>query len=153
MPDDRRGPLVIGALAAAAGAMVFLAAGDVLPVPDKTFGAPRWLAAVLGLGFFFGGSYIVSLVLPTPWMGRLLGAATILTFVTMGALLMTWQALTGGGAGRSFVSSGTGSFVLSRDATRLIVGAFFWIFALLMDAIALIAWVVALRVLLRRQSP
>jgi hypothetical protein len=84
MPDDRRGPLVIGALAAAAGAMVFLAAGDVLPVPpDKTFGAPRWLAAVLGLGFFFGGSYIVSLVLPTPWMGRLLGAATILTFVTM----------------------------------------------------------------------
>jgi hypothetical protein len=51
------------------------------------------------------------------------------------------------------MSSGTGSFVLSRDATRLIVGAFFWIFALLMDAIALIAWVVALRVLLRRQSP
>jgi len=141
MQADRRGPLVIGALAAAAGAVVFLAAGDVLPVPDKTFGAPRWLAAVLGLGFFFGGSYIVSLVLPTPWMGRLLGAATILTFVTMGALLMTWQALTGG------------SFVLSRDATRLIVGAFFWIFALLMDAIALIAWVVALRVLLRRQSP
>ena len=86
-------------------------------------------------------------------MGRLLGAATILTFVTMGALLMTWPALTGGGSGRSFVSSGTGSFVLSRDATRLIVGAFFWIFALLMDAIALIAWVVALRVLLRRQSP
>jgi len=153
MPADRRGPLVIGALAAAAGAVVFLAAGDVLPVPDKTFGAPRWLAAVLGLGFFFGGSYIVSLVLPTPWMGRWLGAATILTFVTMGALLMTWQALTGGGSGRSFVSSGAGSFVLSRDATRLIVGAFFWIFALLMDAIALIAWVVALRVLLRRQSP
>ena len=141
MPDDRRGPLVIGALAAAAGAMVFLAAGDVLPVPDKTFGAPRWLAAVLGLGFFFGGSYIVSLVLPTPWMGRLLGAATILTFVTMGALLMTWQALT------------AGSFVLSLDAPRLIAGAFFWMFALVMDPVALIAWVVALRVLLRRPSP
>ena len=141
MPDDRRGPLVIGALAAAAGAMVFLAAGDVLPVPDKTFGAPRWLAAVLGLGFFFGGSYIVSLVLPTPWMGRLLGAATILTSVTMGALLMTWQALT------------AGSFVLSLDAPRLIAGAFFWMFALVMDPVALIAWVVALRVLLRRPSP
>ena len=70
MPDDRRGPLVIGALAAVTGGVLFLAAGDVLPVPDKTFGAPRWLAAVLGLGFFFGGSYIVSLVLPTPWMGR-----------------------------------------------------------------------------------
>jgi len=141
MPDDRRGPLVIGALAAAAGAMVFLAAGDVLPVPDKTFGAPRRLAAMLGLGFFFGGSYIVSLVLPTPWMGRLLGAATILTFVTMGALLMTWQALT------------AGSFVLSLDAPRLIAGAFFWMFALVMDPVALIAWVVALRVLLRRPSP
>ena len=141
MPDDRRGPLVIGALAVAAGAVVFLAAGNVLPVPDKTFGAPRRLAAMLGLGFFFGGSYIVSLVLPTPWMGRLLGAATILTFVTMGALLMTWQALT------------AGSFVLSLDAPRLIVGAFFWMFAFLMDAVALIAWVVALRVLLRRPSP
>jgi len=141
MPDDRRGPLVIGALAVAAGAVVFLAAGNVLPVPDKTFGAPRRLAAMLGLGFFFGGSYIVSLVLPTPWMERLLGAATILTFVTMGALLMTWQALT------------AGSFVLSLDAPRLIAGAFFWMFALVMDPVALIAWVVALRVLLRRPSP
>ena len=141
MPDDRRGPLVIGALAVAAGGVVFLAAGNVLPVPDKTFGAPRRLAAMLGLGFFFGGSYIVSLVLPTPWMGRLLGAATILTFVTMGALLMTWQALT------------AGSFVLSLDAPRLIAGAFFWMFALVMDPVALIAWVVALRVLLRRPSP
>jgi len=106
MPDDRRGPLVIGVLAVATGGALFLAAGDVLPVPDKTFGAPRWLAAILGLGFFFGGSYI--------------------------ALLMTWQALT---------------------APRLIIGAFFWIFAFLLDTVAVVAWVVALRVLLRRPSP
>ena len=132
MPDDRRGPLVIGVLAAATGGVLFLAAGDVLPVPDKTFGAPRWLAAVLGLGFFFGGSYIVSLGLPTPWTRRLLGAAAILSFVTMGALLMTWQAL---------------------RAPRLIIGAFFWIFALVMDAVAVAAWVVTLRVLLRRPAP
>jgi len=132
MPDDRRGPLVIGVLAAATGGALFLAAGDVLPVLDKTFGAPRWLAAILGLGFFFGGSYIVSLGLPTPWTRRLLGAAAILSFVSMGALLMTWQALT---------------------APRLIIGAFFWIFALVMDAVAVAAWVVTLRVLLRRPSP
>ena len=111
MPDDRRGPLVIGVLAAATGGALFLAAGDVLPVPDKTFGAPRWLAAILGLGFFFGGSYIVS---------------------RMGALLMTWQAL---------------------RAPRLIIGAFFWIFALVMDAVAVAARVVTLRVLLRRPLP
>jgi hypothetical protein len=132
MPDDRRGPLVIGALTAATGSVLFLAAGDVLLVPDTTFGAPRWLAAVLGLGVFFGGSYMVSLVLPTPWTRRLLGAAAILSFVTMGALLMTWKALT---------------------APHLVVGAFFWIFALLMDAVAVVAWVVTLRVLLRPPSP
>ncbi|PYM93631.1 MAG: hypothetical protein DME04_10625 [Candidatus Rokuibacteriota bacterium] len=142
MPDDRRGPLVVGALTVATGAVLFLAAGDVLPVPDKTFGAPRWLAALLGLGVFFSGSYIVSLVLPTPWTRRLLGAAALLTFVTMGALLLTWHALAAGGP-----------LVLSRDAPRIIVGAFFWIFALLLDAIAVVAWVVALRVLLHRPSP
>ena len=115
MPDDRRGPLVVGALTVATGTVLFLAAGDVLPVPDKTFGAPRWLAAMLGLGVFFGGSYIVSLVLPTPWMRRWLGAAAILTFVTMVALLMTWKALT----------AGAGSLVLPLNPPRLFAGAFF----------------------------
>jgi len=132
MPDDRRGPLVIGALAAVTGGVLFLAAGDVLPVPDKTFGAPRWLAALLGLAVFFGGSYIVSLVLPTPWTRRLPGAAAILSFITMSALLMTLKALT---------------------APRLILGAFAWTFALLMDAVAVAVWVVTIRVLLRRPSP
>src|SRR2546428_633056 len=72
MADDRRGPFAIGALAVATGAVLFLAAGDVLTVPDKTFGAPRWLAAMLGVGGFFGGSYIRSLVLAPPWDRRLL---------------------------------------------------------------------------------
>ena len=113
MSDDRRGPLVIGTLATATGGVLFLAAGDVLPVPDQTFGAPRWLAAMLGLGVFFGGGYIISLVLPTPWTRRLLGAAAILTFVSMGALP----------------------------------------FALLMDAVAVVTWVVTVRVLLGRPAP
>jgi hypothetical protein len=75
MSDDRRGPLVIGALAVIAGAALFLAAGDVLPVPDKTFGAPRRLVAVFALSFFFGGCYIVAFGLPTPRMRQLLGGA------------------------------------------------------------------------------
>jgi hypothetical protein len=56
MPDDRRGPLVIGVLAAATGGALFLAAGDVLPVPDKTFGAPRLLGAAAILSFVTLGS-------------------------------------------------------------------------------------------------
>jgi len=72
-----------------------------------------------------------------------LGAAAILSFVTMAALLMTWRALT----------AGAGSFGLPRDAPRLVAAAFFWIFALLLDAVAVVAWVVALRVLLRRPAP
>ena len=55
MSDDRRGPFVVGALTVFTGAVLFLAAGDVIPLPDRTFGGPRWLVALLALGIFFGG--------------------------------------------------------------------------------------------------
>ena len=153
MSDDRRGPLVIGALTVIAGAALFLAAGDVLPVPDKTFGAPRWVVAVFALGFFFGGGYALSLALPTPRMRQILGGAAGLALVTSGALLFTWLALTGGGARRAPAPVRPGSLVLGPDVGAFVAQAFFWLFAIPIDAIALIAWFIALRSVIRRPPP
>jgi hypothetical protein len=152
MSDDPRGPLVIGALAVIAGAALFLAAGDVLPVPDKTFGAPRWLVAVFALSFFFGGCYVVALGLPTPRMRQLLGGTAGLALVTGGALLMTWLALTGGGR-RAPAPVRPDSLVLGPDVGGVIVRVFFWLFAIPLDAIAVIAWLVAFRRLIKRPPP
>jgi len=153
MSDDRRGPLVIGALTVIAGAALFLAAGDVLPVPDKTFGAPRWVVAVFALGFFFGGGYALSLALPTPRMRQILGGAAGLALVTGGALLFTWLALTGGVARRAPAPVRPGSLVLGPDVGAFVSQAFFWLFAIPIDAIALIAWFIALRSVIRRPPP
>ena len=153
MSDDRRGPLVIGALTVFTGAVLFLAAGDVISLPDKTFGAPRWVVAVFALGFFFGGCYAVSLALPTPRMRRILGGAAGLALLSGGALLLTWLALTGGGARRAAAPVRPGSLVLGPDVGGFIVHAFFWLFAIPIDAIALVAWFLALRSLIRPPPP
>ena len=148
MPGDRRGPLVVGALTVVMGAGLFLAAGNVIPQADEKFGAPRWTVAIFGLAFFFAGWYVVSLALPTPRMRPALGSAAGLAFVTGGAVLLTWLALAGGDGGRSI---GPVSFLLPREIARGVGRVLIWAFALLTDAIALGAWVVALRALVRRR--
>lgn len=153
MPDDRRGPLVIGILTAFTGAVLFLAAGDVIALPDRTFGAPRWLVALFALGLFFGGGYAVSLALPVAWMRRALGGASALAFLTAGALLMTWLAVTGGGARRAHPPARAGSLVFGPEVGEVVVRAFFWLFAIPLDVIALVAWFVAVRWLVRRSPP
>ena len=95
MPDDRRGPFVIGLLTAFTGAVLFLAAGDVIPLPDRTFGGPRWMVALFALGLFFGGGYAVSLALPVSWMRRALGGATALAFQSTREALREWVAAKG----------------------------------------------------------
>ena len=115
MPADRRGPSVIGLLAAFTGAVLFLAAGDVISLPDTMFGAPRWIVALFALGFFFGGGYAVSLALPVRWMRRALGGAAALAFLTAAALLMTWLAVTGGGARRAHPPARAGSLVFGPE--------------------------------------
>jgi hypothetical protein len=153
MADDRRGPLVIGALTAVTGGVLFLAAGDVIAVPDTTFGAPRWLVSVFALGVFFGGGYLLALALPTPRMRRVLGGAAALAFLSAAALLMTWLAITGGGARRPPMPAGPGSLVLSPEIGRIVTHGFAWLFAIPLDAIALGAWFIALRSLVRRPPP
>ncbi|MGH7345153.1 MAG: hypothetical protein ACREK4_09590 [Candidatus Rokuibacteriota bacterium] len=152
MADDRRGPLVIGVLTAVTGAVLFLAAGDVIPLPDTSFGAPRWLVAFFALGLFFGGGYAVSLALPTPRMRQALGGAAGLAFLTASALLFTWLAVTGGGR-RSSVSPHPDTLVLPAEVGHVIVRAFFWLLAIPIDALTLVAWVIAVRWVVRRPSP
>jgi hypothetical protein len=153
MPSDRRGPLVIGLLTAFTGAVLFLAAGDVIPLPDRTFGAPRWLVALFALGIFFGGGYAVSLALPVAWMRRALAGASALTFLTAAALLFTWLAVTGGGPRLAGAPVRPGSLVLPAAVGDIVVRAFFWLFAIPLDALALVAWVIAVRWLVRRSPP
>jgi len=153
MPDDRRGPFVIGLLTAFTGAVLFLAAGDVIPLPDRTFGGPRWMVALFALGLFFGGGYAVSLALPVSWMRRALGGATALAFLTAGALLMTWLAVTGGGSRHAHPPARPGSLVFGPEVGAVIVRAFAWLFAIPLDVIALVAWIVAVRWLVRRPPP
>jgi hypothetical protein len=140
MPDGRPGPFVVGALTAITGGMLFLAAADVIPLPDETLGGPRWLVALFALGLLFGGGYAMSLAMPTPGMTRVLGGASGLAFLTSAALLFTWLALTGGGFRRPPVVD-----ALTR--------AFFWLFAIPIDALALVAWFVVVRWLARRPAP
>jgi hypothetical protein len=49
MSGDRRGRLAVGALTVVMGAVLFLAAGGVIPQPAEKFGAPRWIVAGFGL--------------------------------------------------------------------------------------------------------
>ena len=153
MAGERRGPLVIGVLTAITGGVLFLTAGDLISVPDRTFGAPRWLVSVFALGVFFSGGYLVALALPTPRMRRVLGGAAALAFLSMAAALMTWLAITAGGARRPPMPARPGSLVLSPDIGRFVMQAFAWLFAIPLDAIALGAWFVALRWLVRRPPP
>jgi len=153
MAESRQGPLVIGVLTAITGGVLFLAAGDVLPVADKTFGAPRWLVSLFALGVFFGGFYLLALVLPTPRMRRVLGGAAALVFLSTVAVLMTWLAITGGGPRRPPMPARPGLLVLSPEIGRTVMQAFAWLFAIPLDAVALGAWFIALRWLVRRPPP
>ena len=144
---------IIGGLVAAMGAVIFLSAGDVIPTDEARFGAARWLVAVFGLAFFFAGWYVLSLLLPTPRTRQVLAAATALTLLTGGAVLLTWLALGGQARGRTTVSIGPFSLLLPAGLARGFERVMIWLFAALADAIALAAWLYVLRAIVRRRAP
>ena len=82
-------------------------------------------------------------------MRGLLGGAAGLAMISFSALLMTWLAVTGGGRAPAHPPRGT--LVLGPDVGGILVHAFFWIFAIPLDLVALIGWFVALRALLTRR--
>src|SRR5262249_32806845 len=108
---------------------------------------------LFGLGLFFGGACAFSVALPVLWMRRTLGGASALAFLTAMALFMTWLAVTGGGSGRAHPPARPGSLVFGPEVGELVMRAFAWLFAIPLDVIALVAWVVAVRWLVRRPPP
>lgn len=144
---------IIGGLTVAMGAVIFLSAGDVIPTDDAKFGAARWLVAVFGLAFFFAGWYVLSLLLPTPRTRQVLAAATALTLLTGGAILLTWLALGGQARGRTTVSIGPFSLLLPAGLARGFERVMIWFFAALADAIAVLAWFMILKSFVRRPPP
>ena len=153
MPYDRRGLVVVGAFTVLMGTVIFIIATDIIPQPDEKFGAPRWIVGLFGLAFFFAGWYVLSLLLPTPRTRQVLAAATALTMLTGGAVLLTGLALGGGAAGGAKVSFGPFSLLLPAGVARGFERVMIWFFAALTDSIALAAWLYALRTLVRRHAP
>jgi hypothetical protein len=147
-----RAMLAIGLLCVAAGSFIVLVAGDVIPQPDEKFHAPRWMVAVFGLAFFFAGWYVLSLLLPTPMMRQVFATAAALCLLTGGAVFLTWLAWTGGEGGRTTISIGPFSLLLPAGFARGVERAVIIFFALLNDAIALVAWYATLRALVRRRA-
>ena len=152
-PPGRRGTLVVGLFVILMGTMIFLAAANIIPQPDEKFHAPRWMVAFFGLGFFFAGWYLLSLLLPAPITRQVLAHACGLTLITGGAVFMTWLAWTGGEGGQMTVSIGPFSMLLPRNIARSIGHVVIWFFAALNDAIALFVWWYVLRGIIRRRAP
>jgi hypothetical protein len=148
-----RATLAMGLLCVAAGAFIFLVAGDVIPRPDEKFHAPRWMVAVFGLAFFFAGWYLLSLLLPTPMMRQVLATATALCLLTGGAIFLTWLAWTGGDGGRATISIGPFSLLLPAAVARGFERVIVVFFALITDALALFVWYAMLRALVRSRAP
>jgi hypothetical protein len=86
-------------------------------------------------------------------MRRALGGASALAFLTAAALLFTWLAVTGGGPRLAGAPVRPRSLVLPAAVGDIVVRAFFWLFAIPLDALALVAWVIAVRWLVRRSPP
>jgi hypothetical protein len=152
-PPGRRGTLVVGLFVILMGTMIFLAAANIIPQPDKKFGAPRWMVALIGLAFFLAGWYVVSLALPAPRTGHVLATATALTFITSMAIFLTWSTLTGAEGWSSSLSVGPLTLFLPQGLTRSIDRVVIGFFALLVDVYALVAWYGTLRSFVRRRGP
>jgi len=145
--NNRWPPSVAGLLVAGVGTVIVLAAGDVIRQPDSAFGAPRWMVALFGFTFVLAGLCMLASALPTPRTRGLLGGAAALTFLTAAAIFLTWQALGGGAGGASSVAIGPIAFTLPAPVARIVDRILVWLFALLVDVLAAVAWIAVLRAL------
>jgi hypothetical protein len=137
LPRSRLSVFLIGLLVTAAGLTPMLAALDVIPSPESSFHAPRWIAFLAGSLFFMVGMWIVMQGIVGEERARVFGGAMAFALVLGLAFLINWVAF---GSGSRESCSGTTSFLgfgSSRAAAEFECRAAFGYGALLLDFIAL----------------
>jgi hypothetical protein len=137
LPRSRLNVLLIGLFVTAMGLTPMLAALGVIPSPDSSFHAPRWVVFLAGSLFFMVGMWIIMQGIVGEERARVFGGAMAFALVLGLAFLINWVAF---GSGSRESCSGTPS-ILGFDSTRAAAEfecrAAFGYGALLMDFIAL----------------
>ena len=145
MPPSRSVTLLCGLFCIAAGLVPILAALGVIPSPEESFHAPRWVVFLAGSLFFTAGMWILLQALVGEARARAFGEATGVALLVGLAMVGHWVAFGPGsretcGGGFSMLGFSSSSFVSEIECR-----AAFGYGAILMDFILLrgIAWWVA----------
>jgi hypothetical protein len=142
LPPSRWSVVLIGLFVAAMGLTPMLAALDVIPSPDSSFHAPRWVVFLAGGLFFTVGMWILMQAAVGENRAKVFGSAVGFSLVVGLAFLSNWIAF---GSGTREGCSGTASFLgfsSSRTAADFECRAAFGYGALFMNVIIVrgIAW-------------
>jgi hypothetical protein len=123
----------------AAGVVLTLASLNVIPAADEGFGAPRWIAALVGLLFVGAGVYVMTM----PWTSTaqkvMLGTSIALAFFTVMGIFFTWLTLSAA-AGRGTLTVNGVSVPLPDIVGRAMNGVLPGIFAFAFDTLAVWGW-------------
>ena len=135
LPRSRLGVLLIGVFVSVMGLTPMLAALDVIPSPDSSFHAPRWIVFLAGSMFFTVGMWILMQALVGEDRARVFGAAVGFSVLVGLAFLANWIAF--GSGTREGCSSSTSFLGLgsSRTAAELECRAAFGYGAIFLDII------------------
>jgi hypothetical protein len=90
-PDDGgwgRGNRVMGIVMTGLGLFIVLISANIIPMPDSTFSAPRWLAGCAGLAILLGGAAVVlarpgatpGSIAANPYLGGAAGLVLVVIF-------------------------------------------------------------------------
>ena len=132
---SRLGVLLIGLFVAIMGLTPMLAALNVIPSPDSSFHAPRWVVFLAGSLFFTVGMWILMQAIVGENRAKVFGAAVGFTVLVGLAFLSNWIAF---GSGTREGCSGSTSFLgfgSSRAAAEFECRAAFGYGALFLDII------------------
>lgn len=132
---SRLGVLLIGLFVAIMGLTPMLAALNVIPSPDSSFHAPRWVVFLAGSLFFTVGMWILMQAIVGENRAKVFGAAVGFTVLVGLAFLSNWIAF---GSGTREGCSGSTSFLgfgSSRAAAEFECRAAFGYGALFLDVI------------------
>jgi len=132
---SRLGVLLTGLFVSAMGLTPMLAALNVIPSPDSSFHAPRWVVFLAGSLFFTVGMWILMQAIVGENRAKVFGAAVGFSVVVGLAFLANWIAFGSGTREGCSSSSSFLGFTSSRAAAELECRAAFGYGALFLDII------------------